>query len=76
MFPTRKASRPWRSSEWIAGNENLDEIEKSIRLLRLLMPDCKVALIVEANEPIDPHRVLTLSPDACIFNLGQVGGKR
>jgi two-component system nitrate/nitrite response regulator NarL len=33
------------------------------------MPDCKVALIVGANEPIDPQRVLTLSPDACIFNL-------
>jgi len=34
------------------------------------MPDCKVALIIEANEPIDARRVLTLSPDACIFNLG------
>jgi two-component system nitrate/nitrite response regulator NarL len=52
-----------------AGNGNLDEIGKSIRLLRSLMPDCKVALIVEANEPIDPQRVLTLSSDACIFNL-------
>ena len=53
-----------------AGNGNLDEIGKSIRLLRSLMPDCKVALIVEANKPIDPQRMLTLSPDACIFNLG------
>ena len=52
-----------------AGNGNLDEIGKSIRLLRSLMPDCKVALIIEANEPIDARRVLTLSPDACIFNL-------
>ena len=52
-----------------SGNGNLDEIGKSIRLLRSLMPDCKVALIVEANEPIDPQRVLTLSSDACIFNL-------
>jgi two-component system nitrate/nitrite response regulator NarL len=52
------------------GNGNLDEIGKSIRLLRSLMPDCKVALIVEANAPIDPQRVLALSPDACIFNLG------
>jgi two-component system, NarL family, nitrate/nitrite response regulator NarL len=52
------------------GNGNLDEIGKSIRLLRSLMPDCKVALIVEANKPIDPQRMLTLSPDACIFNLG------
>jgi two-component system, NarL family, nitrate/nitrite response regulator NarL len=51
------------------GNGNLDEIGKSIRLLRSLMPDCKVALIVEANKPIDPQRMLTLSPDACIFNL-------
>ena len=53
-----------------AGNGNLDEIGKSVRLLRSLMPDCKVALIIEANEPIDARRVLTLSPDACIFNLG------
>jgi two-component system nitrate/nitrite response regulator NarL len=53
-----------------SGNGNLDEIGKSIRLLRSLMPDCKVALIVEANEPIDLERMLTLSPDACIFNLG------
>ena len=53
-----------------AGNGNLDEIGKSIRLLRSLMPDCKVALIIDANEPIDARRVLTLSPDACIFNLG------
>jgi two-component system, NarL family, nitrate/nitrite response regulator NarL len=52
-----------------SGNGNLDEIGKSIRLLRSLMPDCKVALIVEANAPIDPQRMLTLSPDACIFNL-------
>jgi two-component system nitrate/nitrite response regulator NarL len=52
-----------------SGNGNLDEIGKSIRLLRSLMPDCIVALIVEANEPIDPQRVLTLSSDACIFNL-------
>jgi DNA-binding CsgD family transcriptional regulator len=29
-----------------------------------------MALIVEANEPIDLERMLTLSPDACIFNLG------
>ncbi len=53
-----------------SGDGNLDEIGKSIRLLRSLMPDCKVALIVEANKPIDPQRMLTLSPDACIFNLG------
>ena len=53
-----------------AGNGNLDEIRKSIRLLRSLMPDCKVALIIEANEQIDPQRVLPLSADACIFNLG------
>jgi two-component system, NarL family, nitrate/nitrite response regulator NarL len=51
-------------------NGNLDEIGKSIRLLRSLMPDCKVALIVEANKPIDPQRMLALSPDACIFKLG------
>ena len=55
-----------------AGNGNLDEIGNSIRLLRSLMPDCKVALIVEANEQIDPHRILALSPDACILNLGSL----
>ena len=38
-----------------SGNGNLDEIGKSIRLLRSLMPDCKVALIVEANEQVDPQ---------------------
>lgn len=50
-------------------NGNLDDIGKSVRLLRSLMPNCKVALIVEANEPIDPQRVLMFSPDACIFKL-------
>lgn len=51
-----------------AGNGNLDEIGPSVRLLRSLIPDCKVVLI--AGAPIDPERMLALSPDACIFNLG------
>ena len=51
-------------------NENLDETAESIRVLRSLMPDGKVALIVGKNGAIDIRRVLTLSPDACIFNLG------
>jgi two-component system nitrate/nitrite response regulator NarL len=48
---------------------NLNELAESIRRLRSSMPDCKVALIIEANEQIDPQRMLTLSPDACIFKL-------
>lgn len=51
-------------------NENLDETAESIRVLRSLMPDGKVALIVGKNGAIDVRRVLTLSPDACIFNPG------
>jgi len=51
-------------------NENLDETAESIRVLRSLMPDGKVALIVGKNGAIDIRRVLTLSPDACIFNRG------
>jgi len=35
-----------------------------------LMPDGKVAVIVGKNGAIDIRRVLTLSPDACIFNRG------
>jgi len=50
-------------------NENLDETAESIRVLRSLMPNGKVALIVGKNGAIDVRRVLTLSPDACIFNL-------
>jgi two-component system nitrate/nitrite response regulator NarL len=48
----------------------LNEIAESIRLLRSLMPDGKVVLIVEADRTIDLPRVLALSPDACIVNLG------
>jgi two-component system nitrate/nitrite response regulator NarL len=51
-------------------NENLDETAESIRVLRSLMPDGKVALLVGKNGAIDVRRVLTLSPDACIFNPG------
>jgi two-component system, NarL family, nitrate/nitrite response regulator NarL len=49
---------------------NLDEAAESVRKLRSSMRDGKVALIVQTNGAIDVHRVLTLSPDACIFNLG------
>jgi hypothetical protein len=35
-----------------------------------LMPDGKVALVVETNGPIDLQRVVALALDACIFNLG------
>jgi two-component system nitrate/nitrite response regulator NarL len=50
--------------------ETPDETAESIRVLRSLMPDGKVALIVGKNGAIDIRRVLTLSPDACIFNRG------
>jgi two-component system nitrate/nitrite response regulator NarL len=49
-------------------NGNLDKTAESIRVLRSLMRDGKVALI--SNGALDVRRVLTLSPDACIFNLG------
>jgi two-component system, NarL family, nitrate/nitrite response regulator NarL len=49
---------------------DLDDAAESIRLLRTLMPGGKVVLVVETNGPIDLQRVLTLAPDACIFNLG------
>jgi two-component system nitrate/nitrite response regulator NarL len=51
-------------------NENLDEVSESIRLLRSSSPDGKVVLVAETDGGIDPRRVLALSPDACIFNLG------
>jgi two-component system nitrate/nitrite response regulator NarL len=51
-------------------NENLDEVAESVRLLRSLQPDGKVALVAETNRPIDAQRLLALSPDGCIFNLG------
>jgi two-component system, NarL family, nitrate/nitrite response regulator NarL len=51
-------------------NGDLDDAAESIRLLRTLMPDGKVVLVVETNGPIELRRVLTLGPDACVFNLG------
>jgi two-component system nitrate/nitrite response regulator NarL len=51
-------------------NGNLDELAESIRQLRSLLPDGKVVLVAETDGPIDPQRVLALSPDACIFHLG------
>lgn len=51
-------------------NCDLDEVAESIRLLRSLLPDGKVVLVAETDERIDPQRVLALSSDACIFNLG------
>jgi two-component system nitrate/nitrite response regulator NarL len=51
-------------------NENLDEVAESVRLLRSLLPDGKVALVGETDRPINAQRLLALSPDACIFNLG------
>jgi two-component system nitrate/nitrite response regulator NarL len=51
-------------------NENLDEVAESVQLLRSLLPDGKVVLVAETNGRIDLQRVLALSPDAFIFNLG------
>jgi two-component system, NarL family, nitrate/nitrite response regulator NarL len=51
-------------------NGHLDEETESVRLLRSLLPEGKVVLMAEADGRIDPQRVLALSPDACIFNLG------
>jgi two-component system nitrate/nitrite response regulator NarL len=49
---------------------DLDEVAESVPLLRSLLPDAKVVLVAETDGHIDPQRVLALSPDACIFNLG------
>ena len=51
-------------------NGNLDQAAESIRLLRSFMPDGKVVLVIETDGPIDLQRVLAVSPDACIFDLG------
>src|SRR5690348_6535350 len=51
-------------------NGNLDEVAAAIRLLRSLLLDGKVVLVAEAEGRTDPQRVLALSADACIFNLG------
>jgi two-component system nitrate/nitrite response regulator NarL len=51
-------------------NENLDEVAESVRLLRSLLPDGKIVLVAETDRPVDAQRLLALSPDACIFNLG------
>jgi two-component system nitrate/nitrite response regulator NarL len=51
-------------------NENLDEVAESVRLLRSLLPDGKVALVGETDRPIDAQRLSALSPDGGIFNLG------
>jgi two-component system, NarL family, nitrate/nitrite response regulator NarL len=48
----------------------LDEVAEIIRLLRSLLPDGKVVLVAETDGRIDPQRILALSSDACIFNLG------
>ena len=48
----------------------LDETAETVRLLRSLIPDGKVVLILETDRTIDLPRVLALSPDACIVNLG------
>jgi DNA-binding NarL/FixJ family response regulator len=50
-------------------NSDLDQIAASIRLLRLAMPDCKVMLVAETDQPIDVQRVPVLSLDGCIFSL-------
>lgn len=51
-------------------NRNLDEEAERVRLLRSLLPDGKVVLVAETDGRINPQRVLALSADSCIFNLG------
>jgi two-component system nitrate/nitrite response regulator NarL len=51
-------------------NRNLDEVAEGVRLLRSLLPDGKVVLVAETERRIDLQRVLALSSDACILNLG------
>jgi two-component system, NarL family, nitrate/nitrite response regulator NarL len=49
----------------------LDKAAESVRLLRSLLPHGgKVVLIVETDAAIDVLRLLALSPDGCIVNLG------
>jgi len=49
----------------------LDEAAESVRLLRSLLPHGgKIVLIVETDPTIDVPRLLTLSSDGCIVNLG------
>jgi two-component system, NarL family, nitrate/nitrite response regulator NarL len=49
----------------------LDEADESVRLLRSLLPHGgKVVLIVETDPTINVPRLLTLSSDGCIVNLG------
>jgi two-component system, NarL family, nitrate/nitrite response regulator NarL len=50
-------------------NSDLDQIAASIRLLRSAIPDCKVMLVAEADQPVDVQRVPVLLLDACIFSL-------
>jgi two-component system nitrate/nitrite response regulator NarL len=51
-------------------NGNLNELAASIGLLRSLLPDGKIVVVAESEVGIDPQRVLALSPDAYVFNLG------
>jgi two-component system, NarL family, nitrate/nitrite response regulator NarL len=51
-------------------NGGLDEVAECVSVLRSILPDGKVVLVAETDGHIDPQRVLALSPDACIFNLG------
>ena len=54
----------------VGWNRQSKNVEDTIRLLRSSMPDGKVVLLAETNEPTELESVLALSPDACIFNLG------
>ena len=52
-------------------DRQLNEAAESVRLLRSLLPHGgKVVLIVETDATIDVPRLLALSPDGCIVNLG------
>jgi two-component system nitrate/nitrite response regulator NarL len=51
-------------------NGKLNETAESVRLLRSSLPNGKVVLILETDGTIDLPRVMALSPDGCIMNLG------
>jgi two-component system, NarL family, nitrate/nitrite response regulator NarL len=49
---------------------SMEEIAESIRLLRSFIPDAKVVIVAETNEPVDLESVAVLAADAYIVNLG------
>jgi two-component system, NarL family, nitrate/nitrite response regulator NarL len=53
-----------------SGSGSLGQAAETVRLLRSLMPDCKIVLVAETSRPVDLQSVLALAPDGYILNLG------